>query len=288
MVNSIRLIHWNETEAAQRAERLRALGYDVNAAPPNGPDLMKELAHEPPLALVVDLSRLPSQGRDVGVSLRQRKSTRHLPLVFVGGEPEKVARIQKLLPDAVYAEWDSIGEALPEAIAHPPQNPVAMDSVFAAYAGRPLAAKLGIREGTATGLIRPFDGLIDLLGQLPPTTQVRDVLAPDPSLDVTVWFVRSTAELEAEMASMAAALTRGALWIAWEKAARGRVATGRARRSSGKPSDDQTEPGKPPDPITGQQQVRDLGLAAGLVDFKVCAIDETWTALCFARRGVRS
>ena len=74
MKASIRLIHWNDREAAERAERLRALGYAVNDAPPNGPTLLKELAQEPPAALVIDLSRLPSQGRDVGVSLRQRQA----------------------------------------------------------------------------------------------------------------------------------------------------------------------------------------------------------------------
>ena len=217
MPGSIRLIHWNEAEAAKRAERLRALGYAVNDAPPNGPNLMKELAQEPPLALVIDLSRLPSQGRDIGVSLRQRKATRGLPLVFVGGDPEKVARIRALLPDAVYTDWETIGETLPDAIAHPPANPVALDSVFAAYAARPLAAKLGIRAGTTVGLIRPPAGFVELLGALPPGAQLVEAPAPDPALDLTVWFVRSTAEFDAQVASMAAALRRGSLWIAWEK-----------------------------------------------------------------------
>lgn len=272
MKASIRLIHWNDREAAERAERLRALGYAVNDAPPNGPTLLKELAQEPPAALVIDLSRLPSQGRDVGVSLRQRKATRDLPLVFVGGEPEKVAQIRALLPDAVYTEWEAIAKTLPEAIAHPPENPVALDSVFATYAGKPLAEKLGIRPGAAAGLVRPPAGFVEQLGQLPAGTRLSEAPVPDPAFDVTVWFVRSTIELEAEINKMAAALKRGSLWIAWQKTPRARSGGQSARA---------------PRSVPGQQHVRNLGLAAGLVDYKVCSIDETWTALCFTRRGTK-
>jgi hypothetical protein len=267
MQAGIRLIHWNEAEAAERAGRLRALGYVVHDAPPNGPSLLKELAQAPPAALVIDLSRLPSQGRDVGVSVRQRKATRGLPLVFVGGEPEKVAHIRALLPDAVYTVWEAIDTALPEAIAHPPENPVVLDSVFAAYAGKPLAEKLGIRPGVAAGLVRPPAGFVEQLGELPAGARLSEARAPDSAFDVTVWFVRSSVELEAEMNRMAAALKRGSLWIAWQKSPRPR---------SG---------GRGPGAVPGQQHVRNLGLAAGLVDYKVCSIDETWTALCFARRA---
>jgi len=52
--------------------------------------------------VVIDLNRLPSQGRDLGIALRTYKTTRQVPLVFVDGDPEKVARIREILPDAVY------------------------------------------------------------------------------------------------------------------------------------------------------------------------------------------
>jgi len=71
---------------------------------------------------------------------------------------------------------------------------------------------------------------------------------------------------------MAAALKRGSLWIAWQKTPRARSGGQSARA---------------PRSVPGQQHVRTLGLAAGLVDCKVCSIDETWTALCFTRRGTK-
>ena len=69
------------------------------------------------MAVVIDLSRMPSHGKYVGAWLRGSKSTRHIPLVFVGGEAEKVAAIKKQMPDAVYASVAGIGAALKKAIA---------------------------------------------------------------------------------------------------------------------------------------------------------------------------
>lgn len=94
--------------------------------------------------IVVDLSRLPSQGRDLALALRESKATRSIPVVFVGGEREKVERIQKLLPDATYASWRGIRGALKRASSHPPTNPV-IRSRMSGYAHKSLAEKLGIR-----------------------------------------------------------------------------------------------------------------------------------------------
>ena len=66
---------------------------------------MKEFRKDPPDAVVIDLDRLPSHGREAGVFLRGSKSTRLIPLLFVctegvEGDPEKVARVKETLPDA--------------------------------------------------------------------------------------------------------------------------------------------------------------------------------------------
>ena len=123
------------------ASRLWATRYTCQL--PAGRTFLRELAQDPPLAVVIDLSRLPSQGRDIGVQIRRQATTRRLPLVFVGGQAGKVDAIRQLLPDAIYASWEELGEALAEAIAHPPQDPFVPDSAFAAYAGKPLVDKAG-------------------------------------------------------------------------------------------------------------------------------------------------
>ncbi len=65
------------------------------------PSLLQEKENLPD-AIIIDLSRLPSQGRDVAMALRSHKSTRVVPLVFVDGEPEEVERVKAQLPDALY------------------------------------------------------------------------------------------------------------------------------------------------------------------------------------------
>ena len=97
----VRLVHWNEAEAAERAERLRALGYEVNDSTLSGPEGFRDLRENPPAAVVIDLGRIPSHGREVGMALRSYKDTRFVPIVFVGGDPEKVKKII-----AECGDWD--------------------------------------------------------------------------------------------------------------------------------------------------------------------------------------
>ncbi|NLS79639.1 MAG: hypothetical protein GXY76_20520 [Chloroflexi bacterium] len=255
----VRLIHWNAAEAAARAERLAALGYAVNADPPRPPGLFKELAQDPPAAVVVDLSRLPSQGRDVGVNLRMKAGTRHVPLVFVGGDPEKVAPIRALLPDATYTSWEDIGQALAQGLAAPPSEPVVPKSIFAAFEGRPLAAKLGIKPGMSVALVDAPEDFATTLGELPEGARLQR--GDCAGCGLILWFVRNRAALEAGVASMVAKVGAGGIWIIWPK------------RGSGVGSD-----------LT-QPIVREIGVAAGLMDYKICSVDETWSGLLSVRRN---
>jgi hypothetical protein len=257
----IRLIHWNAGEAEERAEGLRAAGYEVDGEPLDGAGL-RRLRDDPPDAVVIDLGRRPSQGRDLGLNLRKYVATRHVPLVFVGGAPDKVDGIRAFLPDAVYTAWPGAHAALEQAIAHPPADPVVPGSVFDVYAGTPLPQKLGIREGSTVALLDAPEGFEETLGELPEgaTVQRRDCRTGEAPCDVTLWFVRSREELERHIGEMGDAAEGGGLWIVWPK------------KSS---------------PLAGdlsQPVVRQAGLASGLVDFKVCSVDATWTGLRFSRR----
>lgn len=78
----IRLIHWKRQEAQVRAVALRRAGFAVDAAPLT-PAEVRRLKENGPEAVVIDLSRLPSQGRDLALLLRQVKATRGIPLVLV-------------------------------------------------------------------------------------------------------------------------------------------------------------------------------------------------------------
>ena len=127
------------------------------------------------------------------------------------------------------------------------------------YSGTPLPKKLGIREGARVALVHAPKGFLDLLEPLPPGVELlRGVRGP---LDVIVFFTKRSSQLVRRFPALAKALApAGGLWIAWPKQASG-VETDLAF-----------------------QVVQAVGLAAGLVDNKVCAIDEVWSGVRFVIR----
>ena len=252
----VRLVHWSESEAADRASLLRAAGFEADRTPLRSPADLRAMAESPPTAVVIDLSRAPSHGRDIALAIRTRKGTRHLPLVFVEGDPDKVARIEALLPDAVYASWRGIRAALRRAVADAPVDPVVPKSALEGYAGTPLPRKLGIRPGSTLALVGAPPGFEASMGELPDRATVTRGTSSRPTL--TLWFVRRRADFAKRLAKLAA-ISDG-LWVAWPK------------QGSGAATD-----------LT-QSVVREIGLATGLVDFKICALDEKWSALRFTRR----
>ncbi|MDM7914242.1 MAG: hypothetical protein ACE15D_04460 [Candidatus Eisenbacteria bacterium] len=260
----IRLIHWHEAEAEERAAFLRAAGYEVEAGRFAGPPSLRALRESPPDAVVIDLSRIPSQGRDAGMSIRAAKATRAVPLVFVEGDPEKVAGIREHLPDAVYSAWKRVRADLRRAIAHPPSDPVTPRSSMDAYSGRPLVVKLGIRPGDTVALLRAPGAFEALLDGLPATARLTRRYSA--AADLVLWFVHDQGELTKAVERIATSPPRGSAWIAWPKK--------RAPGAGG---------GTSPSAI-GEKEVRGAGLARGLVDYKICSIDATWSGLLFTVR----
>ncbi len=259
----LRLIHWNAREARTRAASLRDAGYQVSWGAPADIAGLRVLRTRVPAAVVVDLTRLPAQGRDVGILLRTWKSTRQVPLLFVGGTPEKVKRTRQQLPDAIYTPWSRIRGALGRALATPVIDPVVPASVMAGYSGTPLPKKLGIKPDSIVVLVGAPDGFERTLGALPSNATVRRRDAG--ARELTLWFVRRRRDLERRIASVARRLGAGGLWILWPKQA------------------------SPLAPDFTEKDVRRVGLAHGLVDFKVCAVDADWSGLKFVwRKGARS
>ena len=127
------------------------------------------------------------------------------------------------------------------------------------YSGTTLVNKLGIKPGTTLALIGAPDDFDGTLGELPDGVAVRRRL--QGPLDVIVAFFADSSALERRLPALRGALTpAGGLWVAWPK------------RASGVATD------------LNETVVRELGLAAGLVDNKVCAIDAVWSGLRFVYR----
>src|SRR5258708_7671469 len=98
----VRVFHWKAAEAGGLLETLRAAGHQIDYEERVDYKVMPALKRAPPDAVVIDLSRLPSHGRECATGLRGNKATRLIPIVFVDGVAEKVDAIRELLPDAVY------------------------------------------------------------------------------------------------------------------------------------------------------------------------------------------
>jgi hypothetical protein len=121
----------------------------------------------------------------------------------------------------------------------------------AGYSGTPQAKKLGLKPGQRLSLENAPDGWT--LDRSPDA--ITSVVAPEPA-DVIVSFIRSASELPEQLPDLAARIhPAGALWIAWP------------RRAGGHRSD-VTENG-----------IRDIALPLGIVDVKVAALDDDWSAL---------
>ena len=131
---------------------------------------------------------------------------------------------------------------------------------MAGYSKRSLVAKLGLKAGSRVSFVNPPDGYDETLGKLPPN--VTPVEALEGPLDFVQFFTKDKEALESEFPALKAALAYdGMLWISWPKKA-AKVETD-----------------------LNENIVREIGLANGLVDVKVCAVDETWSGLKFVYRS---
>lgn len=122
------------------------------------------------------------------------------------------------------------------------------------YSGKPLAQKLGIKSGMAVGMVDAPDQYREMVGILPDGVAFCPV--EEGALDVIHLFVISQNTLAEQLPYLKTKIVpNGMIWVSWYK-------------KSAKIPTDVTE-----------DTIRDLALAIGLVDVKVCAVDETWSGL---------
>ena len=127
---------------------------------------------------------------------------------------------------------------------------------MAGYSGTPLPKKLGIKENFRTMLVEmPANVRKELKAALAACRE------EESALDFAMIFVTKQAELKKQFPKVAKQLApAGMLWVSWPK------------KTSGMASD------------LDENLVRNIGLEAGLVDVKVCAVDEVWSGLKFVIR----
>jgi CheY-like chemotaxis protein len=249
----VQLIHWNASEAQSTIKILQNAGFQVQHNAAYSSSLMRDWRQNPPAAFVIDLSRLPSHGKEIAIALRQSPKTKQVPLVFCDGTPEKREQLQKTLPDAAFCTASNLVTTLKtiQPLASPVQPPAMMQR----YGGRIPAQKLGIAAQTKVTVLNPPGNLSAVLGPLP-----ADVEFTDAGGAVTLCFIHSADELRATLSEVRGLAAQGKLWILWQKQG--------APNHSG---------------IT-DVLVRETGMDVGLVDYKVCAVDQNWSGILFAKR----
>jgi hypothetical protein len=254
------LVHWNEAEWRDRAAPLAAAGHEVHGhwRQDKAPAWQ---GFEPQVA-VISLERLPAHGREIADWIWSARKRRHVPVVFVGGKPEKVAETRTRFPDAVYCSFDDLVRSIDRVVrsrrSTAPENRVKTAETAKLPSATPLAWKLGIKTGVTFALVDAPDGFLKTL-QAPKGATRAKAFTEDS--DVGVLFARSSHDLARRLKELRPLVApKSSLWLAWPK---------RTSPLAGDLSD---------------EVVRQMGLRAGLVDVKVCAIDDVWSGLKFMIR----
>lgn len=113
MEGRVFLIHWNESEAETLAREIQDWGWEIAGVEAEdgyrGSKMVREMQ---PDVIVIHLSRLPSHGRETAAYLRSLKATHSLPIIFVGGKDEPLAKTREKVPDAIFVEPQELKAAL--------------------------------------------------------------------------------------------------------------------------------------------------------------------------------
>ena len=124
----------------------------------------------------------------------------------------------------------------------------------AGYSGTPLAKKLGFKEGSRVRISKAPDNYLALVSPRPENVQISKAFRKD--IDIWHFFTRSSVELSTQLPRQLKAIRQnGMIWVSWPKKA-----------------------SKVPTDVT-EDVIRKMALPPGLVDVKVCALDDTWSGL---------
>jgi hypothetical protein len=251
----VRLFHWRAAETKPLIDAITGAGYEVDYPGDKVNGNFRSIRESVFHAAVIDLTRMPSHGCYVGAALRAGKSTRYVPLVFVDGEPEKVERVRKQLPDAIYTSRAKLPAALKRA--KPLANPATPPTMMQSYRDRTTAQKLGIQENMQVGVLDAPPDYAKAIGVLPSGASLEE--DPSEPLPITLWFVHDPDTYLSNLARMRRLAAKTRIWIVWPKGGSKKGAASGVTPSL----------------------IREAALSVGLVDYKICSVNETWSGMLF-------
>ncbi len=261
----VRLFHWKDAEAEEVVEILAKAGYDVEFPGAKANGKWASIRADPPHAAVIDLTRMPSHGRYVGLALRQTKALRHIPIVFLDGDAAKVDRIRGELPDAVYTTRAKLGAALKKV--KPAKDAIVPSAnLMTPDPNRTTPQKLGIKPKMRVAVVDPPRDYANAVGPLPAGATLEEDPPEDPPL--TLWFVSDAESYLAALPAMRKRAASTRIWVVYPK--------------SVKPNRKKKVPAATAE--SGQLTqffIREAALEFGLVDYKICSLDDRWTGMLF-------
>ena len=249
----VQVFHWKAEEAQLLIALLERGGHEVGYKGDRPQGGVRLMAEENADAAVIDLTRMPSYGRYWAAEIRSRKALRHVPIVFVDGDAEHVERVRAVLPDAVFTSRDKLVQVLKRV--KPVVDPVIPPRKMAS--DRPVAQKLGIKPDSGVAVFDAPRGYAKIIGALPEGALFEE--EPEEPAPITLWFVREADVYLSGLRAMRKLAAKTKLWVLYPKQKKGKASSG----------------------IT-QSVVRESALPVGLVDYKICRVDETWTGMALA------
>jgi CheY-like chemotaxis protein len=255
----IRVVHWKAAEAGLLLDACRNAGFEVDYTERDGGAICRSVRKDMPAAVVIDLSRAPSHGREVAIWIRSTKTTRTIPIIFVAGTEDKVATVRAILPDACYCEIGNIGRTLKQKAratdtheACSRRDLVAPAPMMDRAAWKSAAQKLGLEAKSVVTVVEPPRDFPGLLGDIPASVEFQEEQAP-----LTLWFIHEMDQLLSSLRTMRAAAAATKLWVLWRKGSANGVT---------------------------QNSLRETAREFGLVDYKICSVDKRWSAMLFTRK----
>ncbi len=250
----VRLFHVKAEEAEALVTLMTDAGYNVHYPGEREPSPYAKIKALDPAAVVIDLSRNPTHARYVGTEIRRHKGLRHIPIVFVDGDQERVRMAKAMLPDAVFTKRDRLKEALD--LLEPVVDPVVPAGTI--LSNRSPAEKLGIKAGARVALIRPPIDYSRVIGPLPEGASLEE--DPREVLPLTLWFVSDSDEFLESLKAIRKLAAKSRVWIVYPKQ------TAKRKKDAG---------------LT-QNLIREGARSVGLIDYKICSVDDTWTGFALA------
>ncbi|MDX2269717.1 MAG: hypothetical protein NW208_16575 [Bryobacter sp.] len=238
------LFHWKEEEAEERVDRLRSWGHAVAWRGMRGKEEVRVTSARQFGAEVVvfDLSRMPVYSKYQAELIRKAKSTAHIPFVFVEGQAEKVKELKAIYPGEKFTKWGRL-EAVLKAMK-PGVLPRALPEQTKPE--RQLWQKLGMKDGMRVWLGEAPQGFERALGQYPETVEF---VEGAQAAKLYLQFLEDMGSPGEALEQIVQQARQAPVWVFYAKG------------------------------VLKMNDLRNLLLDAGLVDYKICSVNERWAGI---------